>query len=185
MSRPQSGIHTAWSARLDTVGRRRRRRAATAVRSTGLDIRHGRAINCRPAAIGTARPVRSIGPVRPVWPIGPIRSVGPIRAPWPVRSPWSVRSMITIPPVVFAPRPIAIVIGVDTCTQRRHAKKERQRASEPDHVCDFPAVVPPVICPLSIAPALRLVRTDRGIFGQESKPGNVVPLRMRRPRAAS
>ncbi len=70
--------------------------------------------------------------------------------------------------MVVAPGPVAIVVRVDACAERRGAKDERQRASEPGHVCYFLAVSPfRPVCPLSIAPALRLVRMNCGIRGQE------------------
>lgn len=151
------------SARLDTVRRRRRRRAISAVRSAGLYVRPGRAINCgsadaigAPWAVRPIGPVRSIGSIGSIWPIRSIRTIGPVGAPRPVRPPRSVGSVVAIPPVVFAPGAVAIIVRVDTCAERRGAKKERQRASKPGHVCNFLlSVKPMVVCTASIAPALR------------------------------
>lgn len=126
MSCPRSGIQAARSARLNTVGRRRRRWAAKAVRPAGLHVRPRRAIDCWPTnAIGAP------------WAVRPVRSVGTIG---PVRPPRPVGSVIAIAPVVFAPGAVAIVVRVDTCAERRGAKKKRQCASEPGHVCNFLAV---------------------------------------------
>lgn len=68
--------------------------------------------------------------------------------------------------MVVAPGAIAVVVRVDACAERCRAKEERQRAREPCHVWNFLAVCPcRAVCPLSIAPALRLVRMSRGIRG--------------------
>ena len=146
--RARSGIPAR--ARLDTVGRRRRRRAASTVRAAGLHFRPWRTVNCRSAAIGTVRPigsvwpVGSIGPVRAIWsarPVGSVRTIRPIwsiGAPWPVRpigAPWPVGSVVTVAPMVVAPGAVAVVIRIDACAERRDAKNERQRASKPDHDC--------------------------------------------------
>lgn len=190
------------SARLDTVRRRRRRRAISAVRSAGLYVGPGRAINCRSAdAIGApwaVRPIGSIGPIRPgrtincrsadaigapwsVRSVRPIRSVGtigPVGAPRPVRPPWSVGSVVAIPPVVFAPGAVAIIVRVDACAERRGANDERQRASEPGHVCDFlMSVKPTVVCTASIAPALRRPYPIMSVQSSYSQDGKIAHQR--------
>ena len=153
-----------------------------------MNVRSGHTINSWPAhAIGAPwalRPVRSIGsvgaiwtvraiwpvwPARtiraiwPVWSIGPLRPLRPVRAPWPVRPPGSIGPVVTVPPMMVAPGPVAIIVRVDACAERCRAKDQRQRACEPFHVCSVLAVSPRgSVCPASIAPALRLVRMNRG-----------------------
>jgi len=179
------------SARFHTVRRRRRRRATCTVRSAGLYVRPGRAINCGAAdAIGAPWAVRPIGPVRSIgsiWPIWPIRTIGPVGAPRPVRPPRSVGSVVAIPPVVFAPGAVAIIVRVDTCAERRGAKKERQRASKPGHVCNFLlSVKPMVVCTASIAPALRRPHPITSVLSSHSQDGKIVHQRQAPcPRAAT
>lgn len=153
-------------ARLDKVGRRRRRRAASAVRAAGLHVRPWRAVNCRSAAIGAVRsvgpiwsirPVRAIWPARPVGPVWAIRLIWSIGSPWPVRSPRPIRSVVAVAPMVVAPGAVAIIVRIAACAERRGAKKKRQRASKPGHVCDvLLSVKPSVVCTACIAPALRV-----------------------------
>lgn len=156
-------------ARLDTVGRRRRRRAASAVGAAGLHVRPWRAVNCRSAAIGAVRPiglvwsiwsirpVRAIWPARPVGPVGAIRPIRSVGAPGSVRPPRPVGSVVAVAPVVVAPGAVAIIVRIAACAERRGAKKKRQRASKPGHVCDvLLSVKPSVVCTACIAPALRI-----------------------------
>lgn len=161
MRHPPSRI-PARSARLHTIGRRRRRQAASAVRAVGLYGRRWRTIDCWSTAIGafwTVRPVGSVWPIRTIWsarpvwpvrpvrpirPVGAIRPIRPVGAPWPVRSigaprpvraPRPVGPVVTVAPVVITPRAVAVIVRVDACTQRRGAKEERQRGCEPGHDC--------------------------------------------------
>lgn len=158
VSRSGGSARAAW---LDTVGRRRRR-AASAVWPAGLYVRRWRAVDRWSAAIGAVwpvwpiraiwpvRPVGSIGsirsvgtiwPARPIWPVRttgpawPVWSVGAIGAPWPVWPPWPVGSVVTVAPMMVAPRAVAVIVRVDACTERRGTKEERQRGCEPGHDC--------------------------------------------------
>jgi len=47
--------------------------------------------------------------------------------------------------MVVAPGPVTIAVRIDTCAERCGTKDERQRASEPFHVCDFSLLSVPAV----------------------------------------